>query len=261
MLYFGNSDKGLKRPDNQDSFALDKLSNDMLICIVCDGMGGANGGSVASSIACEAFRDYVKKNVKPNSKDGQISFEADNTDITDILKGAVAYANAAVLKKSTRSRKFSGMGTTLVAAIFHSNKMYVVNIGDSRLYSVSEKAIKQLTHDHSYVQTLVDLGKLTPEEAAFNPHRNIITKAIGIGEDEEPDVFFKYLDEQDENILLCSDGLTNFVSEEEIHGIFKEYSTPEEICRELIKAANSGGGGDNITTVVVKIKENDGKGE
>ena len=146
------------------------------------------------------------------------------------------------------------MGTTLVSALIIDGKLYITNIGDSRLYLVNKDEIKRLTRDHSYVQTLVDLGQLTPEEAEKNPHRNIITRAIGTQKKVEPDLFFKDLSEGDvEYILMCSDGLTNFVEEKEIHSIIKESESLESACNILIDKANENGGGDNITAVLIKL--------
>lgn len=256
MQFFGNSDKGMKRPENQDSLLIEKLNDEMILFLVCDGMGGAKGGSVASSLASTSFVEYLKKNLKKNNKEGQLSFDADSTDITDILNGAITYANSAVYKKSARSKRLAGMGTTLVGCIIHGEKMYIINVGDSRLYlSCSDGKLIQMTHDHSYVQALVDLGKITPEEAATNPHKNIITKAIGISANEQADVFCREIEETDEYILLCSDGLTNFVDEKRISNIISEYKDADKICNTLISEANENGGGDNITAIVVKLKD------
>jgi len=256
MQFFGKSDKGMKRPENQDSFITEQLYDNTAICLVCDGMGGANGGSTASSMACTSFLKTVKKSLASSSENGQVCFEVDSNDIEDIIKGGIAKANSEIYKKAKRCKKLSGMGTTLVGAVTYGSLVYVVNIGDSRLYTVTNDGITQLTHDHSYVQALVDLGQITPEEALTSPHKNIITKALGISETAEPDIFRINLENHDADyILLCTDGLTNFVSKEKIHSIITEGTELEQICASLIDEANANGGGDNITAVLIKVKE------
>ncbi len=256
MQFFGKSDKGMKRPENQDSFITEQLYDNTVLCLVCDGMGGANGGSTASSMACDSFLKTVKKSFSESSDSGQVCFEVALSDIEDIIKGAVTKANTEIYKKAKRCKKLSGMGTTLVGALIFDSTLYAVNVGDSRLYLISKNEMTQITHDHSYVQTLVDLGRITPEEALTNPHKNIITKALGISETAEPDIFRQDLTDSDvEYILLCTDGLTNFVSKEKIHSIVLEGSLPEDICNSLVNEANQNGGGDNITTVLIKVKD------
>ncbi len=255
MQFFGKSDKGMKRPENQDSFITEQLYDNTAVCLVCDGMGGANGGSTASSMACASFLKTVKKSFASSMENGQVCFEVNSGDIEDIIKGGIAKANTEIYKKANRCKKLSGMGTTLVGAIIYGTLLYAVNIGDSRLYLISKDEMNQLTHDHSYVQALVDLGQITPEQALTSPHKNIITKALGISERAEPDIFTLDLNDMSaEYILLCSDGLTNFVSEEKIHSIINDGTELEQICTSLVDEANKNGGGDNITTVLIKVK-------
>ncbi len=256
MQFFGKSDKGMKRPENQDSFITEQLYDNTAVCLVCDGMGGANGGSTASAMACTSFMKTVKKSFSSSQENGQVCFEVDSNDVEDIIKGGITKANTEIYKKAKRSKKLSGMGTTLVGAIIYGSLLYAVNIGDSRLYLISKDEMNQLTHDHSYVQALVDLGQITPEQALTSPHKNIITKALGISESAEPDIFKLDLSEMAaEYVLLCSDGLTNYVSTEKIHSIILEGNSLEEMCTALVDEANQNGGGDNITTVLIKVKE------
>jgi len=254
MQFFGKSDTGIKRSENQDSFVTEQLYDNALLCLVCDGMGGANGGSIASGLACSTFVKQIKKKLSDYKAQGQLLFDEEDPGIENHLKKAVTATNTAVFKKANRSRDLSGMGTTLVGALIINDCLYAVNVGDSRLYFVSRDGLTQLTHDHSYVQTLIDLGQITPEEASSNPHKNIITKAIGTQKKEEPDVFFKKLTDTDlEYLLLCSDGLTNFADDDSICKIINGDSSLEEKCSSLIELANKNGGGDNITAVLVKL--------
>lgn len=254
MQFFGKSDTGKKRRENQDSFITEQLYDNAVLCLVCDGMGGANGGSIASSMACREFTKHVKKKLSDIKQEEQVRFDGKNPEAEKLLKRAVTLTNTAVFKKALKEKELEGMGTTLVSALIIDGKLYITNIGDSRLYLVNKDEIKRMTRDHSYVQTLVDLGQLTPEEAEKNPHKNIITRAIGTQKKVEPDLFFEDLSERDvEYILICSDGLTNFVEEKVIQGIIQESETLESACNALIDKANENGGGDNITAVLIKL--------
>lgn len=255
MQYFGKTDMGMKRQDNQDSFITEQLSEDTVLCLVCDGMGGANGGKTASELACTTFTKNIKKRLSDFTSKEQIQFDEEDIKCETALKKAIDSTNTTVFRKANKNKNLSGMGTTLVCALVVNNKLYAANVGDSRLYSVSKNEITQLSHDHSYVQTLVDLGQITPEEAATNPHRNIITRAIGIHKTEDPDIFLKDLSKTDtEYLLLCSDGLTNFIDINDAHKIIiDEEKSLEEKCTALIDKANENGGGDNITVILIKV--------
>ena len=254
MQFFGKSDTGMKRRENQDSFITEQLYDNAIICLVCDGMGGANGGSVASETACREFVKQLKKKISDILQQNRNDSEKVCRDTEKILRKAVSSANAAVFKKASREEELEGMGTTLVSALLIDKKLYITNTGDSRLYFGDAGGLTQITRDHSYVQTLVDMGQLTPEEAENNPHKNIITKAIGTQKKIEPDVFYADLEESGtEYILMCSDGLTNFVDKAEIHSIIKEGEDLEAVCTALINRANENGGGDNITVVIIKL--------
>ena len=254
MQFFGKSDTGMKRRENQDSFATEQLYNDAVLCLVCDGMGGANGGQTASGLAVSTFVKQVKKRLVDFESKNQLRFGGEDSEIEGILKKSVTAANSAVYRKANKDKELAGMGTTLVSALIIDSCMYVTNVGDSRLYLVTDEEIKQLTRDHSYVQTLIDMGQITPEEAAFNPHKNIITKAIGTQKKEEPDIIFcDLLESKPKYVLLCSDGLTNFVDNATIHSIILQGSSPEDTCTKLIDKANENGGGDNITAVLIEL--------
>lgn len=256
MQFFGKSDTGKKRKENQDSFITEQLNENTVLCLVCDGMGGANGGSTASSLACSTFLKNIKKKLNDLGEIKNLPFKDGVVKVEEILKKAVTDTNTVVFKKANKNKELSGMGTTLVCALIIDELLYIANIGDSRLYGFSNGEMVQLTRDHSYVQALVDLGQLTPEEATHNPHKNIITKAIGIHKKEEPDIFFDNLSASDADyLLLCSDGLTNFADEETIKKIVHSECTLEEKCTQLVDIANENGGGDNITVVLVNLKD------
>ncbi|MBR5314165.1 MAG: Stp1/IreP family PP2C-type Ser/Thr phosphatase [Clostridia bacterium] len=256
MQFFGKSDTGKKRSENQDSFITEQLNENTVLCLVCDGMGGANGGSTASALACSTFLKQIKKKLPEFKEQAQLEFEGRVAKVEEVLKKAITATNSAVFKKANKNKDLAGMGTTLVCALVIDDLLYIANVGDSRAYGFTNGEMIQITRDHSYVQTLVDLGQLTPEEAATNPHKNIITKAIGIHKKEDPDIFFDNLSASNADyLLLCSDGLTNFAEKNTIQEIINSDISLEEKCNKLIDIANANGGGDNITVVLIKFKD------
>ena len=247
MKYGGKTDVGIKRKNNQDSFAVFSKSG-YFCAIVCDGMGGANGGNIASGLAVKTFASYIKKGFTIKNPDDFNEFE-----IKRLLRSAVNEANAAVFSKSLTSPELEGMGTTLVAVIGCLCGTFAVNVGDSRLYRQLDGTLQQVSTDHSFVQYLIDKGDLSPEDAVNHPNKNIILRAIGVNEMVEGDYF--RIDNYD-RILLCTDGLTNHVSDnkisEIISGEFSFKSTTLKMRADaLINAANEGGGLDNITAVLI----------
>ena len=237
----GKTHTGKKRSAkaNEDSFFAEK-TNDIYLAVVCDGMGGANGGSVASALAVKAFVETVKSLLP----------EAEN--YRDVLLAAIAKANDTVYSASQIDKALMGMGTTIVACIIGGGEYYAVNVGDSRLYAIDEKlcTIGQITKDHSLVQEYVDSGALTKEQAEKSPNKNILTRVLGT--DDVVDVDF-YKGKSDSKImLLCSDGLYNFVDESDIAKYVSQYDDIGHCVDELIRKANENGGGDNITAVVVR---------
>lgn len=238
MISYGKTDIGMVRSINQDSiFFSDKsIGNLPNLYIVADGMGGHKAGDYASAHAVSWFTDYVEKCQYVNP-------------IT-ILKTGIAKVNDMLLEKAAENIELRGMGTTFVAAVIIQNKMYVANIGDSRLYVLGEEA-KQITLDHSLVEELIRTGQLDRRKVRFHPEKNIITRALGTGHEAIPD-FFEIILQKDEKILLCSDGLTNMVDDDEIRDIVMKKQFTDKICEQLIERANYYGGKDNIGVVVIE---------
>lgn len=243
MQYWGVTDPGCARTQNQDTYQIEKLDRNTLLCVVCDGMGGAKSGNVASTLAVDVFVQEVKRSWKP---------DMDPDKIDQMLKGAVKLANFTVFDQSQQFEEFTGMGTTLVAALIRGKQMTVVNVGDSRAYSIDRDGVQLLTVDHSLVQMMVERGELTPELARTYPGKNLITRAIGTEPVVNCDLFHRKA-EGGECLLLCSDGLSNLVDEQEIlfevvHGVNKQ-----QCCNRLLNIAKNRGAPDNVTCVLIQL--------
>ena len=239
MLNFAKSNMGKIRKMNQDSFY---VSEDGTINILADGMGGYLGGEVASRIATEATVKYLKEHFDKYK-------EYQKEEILQIIDDAIQYANAEVFHKSKEIEELDQMGTTLEICLIYKERVFIAHIGDSRIYRIRKGIMRKLTKDHSYVQTLVEDGTITKEEAEHHPKKNMLMKALGCEERVEPDVMVKGFQEGD-IILICSDGLTNMVSEEQIYNIIN--SNIEYAADKLIEEANNNGGLDNITLILIK---------
>lgn len=243
MQCWGMTDPGCVRAQNQDAFQIENLDKNTVLCIVCDGMGGAKSGNVASTLAVEVFVEEVRRS--------WVS-DMDMEGVEQMLRSAVKLANFTVYDQAQQLEEFSGMGTTLVAALIRGREVTVVNVGDSRCYHVSSNGIRRVTTDHSLVQMMVDRGDLTPERARTYPGKNYITRAIGTEPVAECDVF--HLDvERGDFLMLCSDGLSNMMDDQEIlfevvHGINKELC-----CRRLMDIGRGRGAPDNMTCVLALI--------
>ena len=240
MRAWGSTDRGMVRKSNQDCFSVEAIG-EQLLAVVCDGMGGHNAGDVASAMALDVFTKLVKASAVPGMTPEQMEL---------LLRGAVDQANRAVLEESMTSPVFSGMGTTLVAALVTGNQAVVVNVGDSRAYHVSPGSIRQITRDHSVVAMMVENGELTPQEAETFPGRNMITRAVGTEETVNSDVFQVTMEPGD-CLLLCSDGLSNLVLDAEMHFEVIHGVQLDTCCRRLIQIAQDRGAPDNVTAVVV----------
>lgn len=243
MQCWGLSDPGCVRTQNQDAYQIEQLDRNTTLCVVCDGMGGAKSGNVASTLAIDVFVQEIRRTWK-SGMDPEV--------IDQMLQNAVKLANFTVFDQAMQLEEFNGMGTTLVALLIHQKTVTVINVGDSRAYCVNRHGIRQLTRDHSLVQLMVDRGELTPERARSYPGKNYITRAIGTEAVVMCDLF--HLDvERGDALLLCSDGLSNMMEEQEIlfevvHGVNKQ-----NCCQRLLDIAKNRGAPDNVTSIFVVI--------
>lgn len=254
MQFFGMTNIGMKRQVNQDSFTIKEYDSGVL-AVVCDGMGGVFGGEEASSTATAAFSGYTDISFADGAlaEDGKKDTEDKEYAVRDILLSAARAANNAVYAAANEDTELSGMGTTLVSAYISEGKVYAVNVGDSRMYIIKDETITQITHDHSYVQYLVDIGKMTADEARVSNNKNIITRAVGTEAEVETDFFTVDTDMSGGHVLLCTDGLTNHLTEADIADCVTKAQSPEKACESLIEMANLGGGSDNITVVIISM--------
>lgn len=251
MLFYGSTDVGMRRAVNQDNFIIKKYSDNVITAVVCDGMGGVSGGSIASAIAAESFQKELDNCESTYRLFANLSDE----EMEHILISAAEEANHAVYKAGKADSSLNGMGTTLVGCIAMPRRIYTVNVGDSRMYMNAGDGLFQITHDHSYVQYLVDMGKMSKEEARASRNKNLITRAVGTERTVDVDFFITEYD-GDAVLLLCSDGLTNHVEEAKLEKIMNGAYSKEgiqEACEKLISCANSRGGTDNITAVAIAI--------
>lgn len=240
MKVFAGTDIGKAREMNQDYYYVSSRFDEIKMCILADGMGGYAGGEIASNMAVASVKSYVYNNYS------KIKLETD--EIINLLKDATQYANMVVYEKTKQIEELEEMGTTLEIALIVDEKIYISHIGDSRIYKIRNNKMKQLTKDHSYVEKLINDGTITKEEAQMHPQKHMLTKALGCTAFVEPDLLVEKIKEND-IILICSDGLTNMLPEEEIIKIINE--NPEEPNKQLITAANKAGGCDNITVIVI----------
>ena len=250
MIYYGKTDTGRVRSENQDSFGCEEIKlrcteSPALLATVCDGMGGAAGGKFASESALECFNRYVVRQIEAFDEDLS---SLSNIPFEKILRDGVKVANKAVLASAAQNEEYRGMGTTLVAALVVCDTLYCVNIGDSRAYEIYDGVLSQITRDHSFVQSLIDSGKITEKQAMYHPEKNVILKAVGVKDTAEPDVFTCKVPSA---VLLCSDGLSNMVTNEDILAYMTSGKTACEIVDALVDAANENGGTDNITALAV----------
>ncbi len=240
MKIVAKTDIGMVRAQNQDSYSVGEMPSGVAWAVVCDGMGGAAGGDVASSVAVKLISERITSHYQP----GMSGISAKN-----LLLAAIEDANASIYEMAKSNETLSGMGTTIVAAIVDGQNVYIAHAGDSRAYRVTEESLIQITTDHSIVQEMVENGELTPDQAKDHPRKNIITRALGAERYICVDFQETVLLPQDV-IILCTDGLTNYVETDDIYSVTRKYNY-YEYADKLVQLANSGGGGDNITVVAI----------
>ena len=238
---YAKSDLGRVREDNQDYYYISDSLDEIQLYILADGMGGYNGGEIASRLAVQTAKSYIENNFK--------EIEKDKDSIIQLVASSMEYANMVVYEKSKESEDLEGMGTTLEICLIYNNKAFIGHIGDSRIYRIRKEFIRKLTQDHSYVQKLVKDGTITQEEAVHHPQKNMLMKALGCNAFVEPDVMVKAFLKED-ILVMATDGLTNLVPQEEIYRLARE--NIETAPKELVQIANDNGGYDNITVVVIK---------
>jgi protein phosphatase len=238
---WGITDKGVVRSQNQDSYYLKSAGDGLVAAMVCDGMGGARAGNVASSLAVETASAYLE----------ELSWEALLQDPGGHLSQAAALANEAVCYRAEQDPECRGMGTTMVAVIHSGQKAYILNIGDSRAYLLGEEGVVKITRDHSVVEDLVQRGELTPEEARSHPQKNLITRALGAEPEARTDLYEVEL-KSGEFLLLCSDGLSNLLTDQELLYEVLYGGTPESCCQRMLDIALSRGAPDNVTVVLIQ---------
>ena len=240
MKVFAKSDVGKARDMNEDFYYIANNEDFLKLYILADGMGGYNGGEIASRLATSSVKSYIESNFN--------EIEHTKENIADLIKNAIEYANMVVYEKSKESEELENMGTTLEVCLIYNNKVFIGHIGDSRIYRIRKNIIRKLTQDHSYVQELVNDGTITKEEAVHHPKKNMLMKALGCTPFIEPDITIKgFL--KDDIIVICSDGLTNMINEQEIYNIIVQDVTNSST--NLVNRANELGGYDNITVLVI----------
>ncbi len=240
MFLASKSDIGQQRSENQDRVKIGMIGENSALAVVCDGMGGANSGSLASEIAHNAVYDKIAGNYREN---------ADMNSIRNLLLTSVSAANALVYQKSQESEENSGMGTTCVAVLVRGKQVFVANVGDSRAYLLTSSGISQITNDHTLVEMLYEQGQISREEADSHSMKNVITKAVGVERDVETD-YFEIENDCNFTVLLCSDGLYNYCDNELLYEtVFGQ--NLDEAASKLVAHANLEGGRDNITIALM----------
>ncbi|MCF0124984.1 MAG: Stp1/IreP family PP2C-type Ser/Thr phosphatase [Clostridia bacterium] len=238
---YAKSDIGKVREINQDAFYISDSLDEIKLYILADGMGGYNGGEIASNLAIQSAKSYIENNFK--------EIEKDKDSIIQLIGSSMEYANMVVFEKAKNNQELEGMGTTLEICLIYNNRAFIGHVGDSRIYRIRKEFMRKLTQDHSYVQKLVKDGTITQEEAVHHPQKNMLIKALGCNAFVEPDVMVKgFL--KDDILIMCSDGLTNLVPQDVIYKEVKK--DIEKATKVLVNIANEKGGYDNITVVTIK---------
>src|SRR3990170_6068544 len=243
------TDPGMVRSHNEDSIAADAANG---LVVLADGMGGYNAGEVASGMATTVIVTEMQRVL-----DQHVSFEADpqtgKSEAQKLLRDHIAKANTSIYQASQNQPQYSGMGTTLVVALFHDNQVTVAHIGDSRLYRMRGEELKQITKDHSLLQEQIDSGLITPEQAKLSANKNLVTRALGIDPTVEPEIH-DYDTLPGDIYLICSDGLCDMVSDEDICMALQTLGANLRLCaQQLVQMANDNGGRDNVSVILIKV--------
>jgi protein phosphatase len=246
MMYefFSKTDPGLARANNEDAVAFDAATQ---LCIVADGMGGYNAGEIASSMAVTFIQSEMTRWL------AQARHQAIPKQIRRALEICVANTNLAILRSAQTNPHYAGMGTTLVVGVFLNNQLVLGHIGDSRCYRLRQGVLSQVTRDHSLLQEQLDAGLITLAEAAVSTQKNLVTRALGVEETVELEVNVHEV-QGDDMFLMCSDGLTDMVSDDDICAVLLTPASLEAMAQSLVDAANAGGGRDNISVLLVRAK-------
>lgn len=242
MQIYGGTDVGCVRTTNQDDLRYGNIPGEdsELYAVVCDGMGGAKGGDVASRMAVELIAQRILSNYRADMPERSVDY---------ILESAIYAASINIFDRAAQDDSLAGMGTTVVAVTVFGGQAHVAYVGDSRAYLISEGEIQQITHDHSVVQEMIDSGKLTEAESLSSPHRHVITRALGVENTLDID-FVSFTVPADGKILICTDGLTDMLKTDTIYSAVVQ-NTPEDAVDTLIASAKACGGKDNITVVLI----------
>ncbi|MBE6543947.1 MAG: serine/threonine-protein phosphatase [Ruminococcaceae bacterium] len=248
MIYFGKTDKGLVRSENQDFFKCVEFS-DVLVCVVCDGMGGMSWGEVASEVAAESFCSKFNE-LSQNYINNPLAY---GLSMVSIIKRSIEFANESVYEQSVQNGCTGEMGTTLVCSVLYNNTLYSANVGDSRLYVLQDDALTRVTKDHSYVQLLIDM-KMIDEKDSEKYDNNAITRGVGLDKEVEIDTYV--METADDSVyLLCSDGLYKMVSHEDIKETLGQINNGVDasyVVNSLIEKSIAAGGLDNTTAVIIQ---------
>ena len=243
------TDPGMVRAHNEDSIATDAAHG---LVVLADGMGGYNAGEVASGMATSVILSEMRQ-VLESTQPNQIDPRTNQTIAARLLREQVLRANSSIYQAAQNQPQYAGMGTTLVASLFYDNRVLVAHLGDSRLYLLRDGGLRQVTRDHSLLQEQIDSGLLTLEQAKNAQHKNLVTKALGIDPSVEPEIH-EYPTRPGDIYLLCSDGLTDMVDTDVVHGVVDEQrATLDVAASQLIELANQNGGRDNISVILARV--------
>jgi serine/threonine protein phosphatase PrpC len=244
------TDTGRIRSKNEDAIAVSATHG---IAILADGMGGYSAGEVAAHIATDVLQESLENGLKRLEGQLQDLLTIRARQIQNLMVESIELANSAVIEAARAEPQYQGMGTTLVAAIFHNDKVTVAHVGDSRAYRLRQGELKQITRDHSLLQEQIDAGLISPEWARFSQNKNLVTRAVGVDPDMKVEIHDHPI-EPGEIYLLCSDGLSDMLTDEEMCEILTGVGSLQRACDELVHQANQNGGHDNISVILVRVQ-------